>query len=43
MRKALSQWGHKISEADLQQLMSVADVDGDGLIDYNEVCEEHWA
>ncbi len=36
MRKALSQWGHKISEADLSHLMSVADVDGDGLIDYNE-------
>ncbi|KAL6752945.1 kinase-like domain-containing protein [Haematococcus lacustris] len=36
MRTALQQWGHKISEVDLQQLMSVADVDGDGLIDYNE-------
>ena len=36
MRKALSQWGHKISEQDLGHLMSVADVDGDGLIDYNE-------
>lgn len=36
MRKALQQWGHKISEAELQTLMAVADVDGDGLIDYNE-------
>mmetsp|Transcript_9123 Transcript_9123/g.15943 ORF Transcript_9123/g.15943 Transcript_9123/m.15943 type:complete len:479 (-) Transcript_9123:616-2052(-) len=36
MRKALSQWGHKISEAELSSLMSIADVDGDGLIDYNE-------
>ncbi len=36
MRKALSQWGHKISEAELASLMSIADVDGDGLIDYNE-------
>lgn len=36
MRKAMAQWGHKISEAELQQLMSIADVDGDGLIDYNE-------
>lgn len=37
MRKAMSQWGHKISEAELQDLMRIADVDGDGLIDYNEV------
>jgi calcium-dependent protein kinase len=36
MRKAMSQWGHKISEAELGNLMSIADVDGDGLIDYNE-------
>uniref|UniRef100_A0A7S0RNC7 Calcium-dependent protein kinase n=1 Tax=Chlamydomonas leiostraca TaxID=1034604 RepID=A0A7S0RNC7_9CHLO len=36
MRKALSQWGHKIGEAELQALISIADVDGDGLIDYNE-------
>eukprot|EP00798_Chlamydomonas_sp_ICE-L_P009037 gene9037-16159_t len=36
MRKAMTNWGHKISEEDLNKLMSVADVDGDGLIDYNE-------
>ncbi|PNH07749.1 Calcium-dependent protein kinase 17 [Tetrabaena socialis] len=36
MRKALAQWGHKINEVELQQLMAIADVDGDGLIDYNE-------
>lgn len=36
MRRALAQWGHKISETELQQLMAIADVDGDGLIDYNE-------
>ncbi len=36
MRKALAQWGHKISEVELQHLMAIADVDGDGLIDYNE-------
>ncbi len=29
MRKALSQWGHKISEEDLEKLMRVADVDGE--------------
>lgn len=36
LRKAMTQWGHKISEAELQNLINVADVDGDGLIDYNE-------
>lgn len=36
MRKALAQWGHKINEVELQSLMAIADVDGDGLIDYNE-------
>lgn len=36
MRKALHNWGHKISEAEIASIMSVADVDGDGLIDYNE-------
>ncbi len=30
------QWGHKISDVELNNLMSIADVDGDGLIDYNE-------
>jgi hypothetical protein len=37
MRKALQSWGHKINEVELKQLMQIADVDGDGLIDYNEV------
>lgn len=36
MRRALTQWGNKINEVELQQLMSIADVSGDGLIDYNE-------
>eukprot|EP00879_Flechtneria_rotunda_P004238 GHRR01004486.1.p1 GENE.GHRR01004486.1~~GHRR01004486.1.p1 ORF type:complete len:457 (+),score=158.20 GHRR01004486.1:244-1614(+) len=36
MRKALLNWGHKISDVELQSLMAIADVDGDGLIDYNE-------
>lgn len=36
MRRALGTWGHKISEVELQSLMAIADVDGDGLIDYNE-------
>lgn len=36
LRKALAQWGHKISDVELSQLMAIADVDGDGLIDYNE-------
>eukprot|EP00955_Chlamydomonas_euryale_P089729 364489-Chlamydomonas_euryale.AAC.8 len=36
MRKAMAQWGNKISEAELANLMAIADVDGDGLIDYNE-------
>nr|QBB20011.1 putative calcium dependent protein kinase [Ettlia sp. YC001] len=36
MRKALQNWGHRISESELQSLMAIADVDGDGLIDYNE-------
>ncbi|KAF5832485.1 hypothetical protein DUNSADRAFT_11607 [Dunaliella salina] len=36
LRSSLSHWGHKISEAELQQLLSIADVDGDGVIDYNE-------
>lgn len=35
-RKALSQWGHKIGEQEMTALISIADVDGDGLIDYNE-------
>lgn len=37
MRGALSNWGHRIGEAEMAALMAVADVDGDGLIDYNEV------
>lgn len=36
MKKALNTWGHKINEVELQNLMAIADVDGDGLIDYNE-------
>ena len=36
MRKALTKWEHKITDAELANLMTVADVDGDGLIDYNE-------
>ncbi|KAG1670697.1 hypothetical protein FOA52_010973 [Chlamydomonas sp. UWO 241] len=36
MRKAMAQWGHKIGEAELGNLMAIADVDGDGMIDYNE-------
>jgi calcium-dependent protein kinase len=36
MRKALTKWEHKISDAELSNLMTIADVDGDGLIDYNE-------
>ncbi len=31
-----SQWGHKIHDVELQSLMNIADVDGDGTIDYNE-------
>eukprot|EP00882_Tetradesmus_deserticola_P022169 GHRQ01024059.1.p2 GENE.GHRQ01024059.1~~GHRQ01024059.1.p2 ORF type:complete len:207 (+),score=108.21 GHRQ01024059.1:713-1333(+) len=36
MRRALTKWGHKIQDSELQSLMAIADVDGDGLIDYNE-------
>ena len=36
MRKALTKWEHKITDAELGNLMAIADVDGDGLIDYNE-------
>lgn len=36
MRNSLSSWGHRINEVELQSLMAIADVDGDGLIDYNE-------
>jgi calcium-dependent protein kinase len=36
MRKALTKWEHKISDVELSNLMRIADVDGDGLIDYNE-------
>lgn len=36
MRRSLTKWEHKITDAELTSLMSVADVDGDGLIDYNE-------
>jgi Ca2+-binding EF-hand superfamily protein len=45
MRKALQSWGHKINELELKQLMQIADVDGDGLIDYNEVIagKKKWA
>ncbi|GBF87955.1 calcium-dependent kinase [Raphidocelis subcapitata] len=33
---ALKAWGHKIHEDDLKALVSLSDVSGDGLIDYNE-------
>lgn len=36
LKKALMDWGHRISDVELQSLMAIADVDGDGLIDYNE-------
>lgn len=36
LKRALHQWGHKIHDVELQTLMNIADVDGDGLIDYNE-------
>ncbi|KAF8063742.1 CPK2 [Scenedesmus sp. PABB004] len=36
MKRALLNWGHKISDVELQSVMAIADVDGDGLIDYNE-------
>lgn len=36
LRKALAQWGHKIQDTELQQLLAFADVDGNGTIDYNE-------
>jgi calcium-dependent protein kinase len=36
LRNALAAWGHKISEDELSSVMAVADVSGDGLIDYNE-------
>ncbi|GAX79943.1 hypothetical protein CEUSTIGMA_g7383.t1 [Chlamydomonas eustigma] len=36
MRKALTKWEHKITDAELSNVMKIADVDGDGLIDYNE-------
>jgi calcium-dependent protein kinase len=36
MRNALTKWEHKITDAELTNLMTIADVDGDGLIDYNE-------
>eukprot|EP00798_Chlamydomonas_sp_ICE-L_P003870 gene3870-13934_t len=36
LRKAMSSWGHKIGEEEMNALMTVADVDGDGKIDYHE-------
>ncbi|KIY95244.1 hypothetical protein MNEG_12717 [Monoraphidium neglectum] len=36
MKVALAKWGHKINDSELQELLAMSDVDGDGLIDYNE-------
>jgi calcium-dependent protein kinase len=36
MRRALRNWEHKIDEAELASLMAIADVDGDGTINYEE-------
>ena len=36
MQDAVKHWGHKIPADDVVQIMASADVDGDGVIDYNE-------
>eukprot|EP00210_Caulerpa_lentillifera_P008598 g8202.t1 len=36
LRDALSKWGHKMSAEQAEAVMETADVDGNGLIDYNE-------
>jgi calcium-dependent protein kinase len=36
LQDAIKQWGHKIPADEVTAIMSAADVDGDGVIDYNE-------
>lgn len=36
MQDAIKQWGHRIPAEEVTAIMSAADVDGDGMIDYHE-------
>ena len=36
LQDAVKHWGHKIPAEDVVAIMAAADVDGDGVIDYNE-------
>jgi calcium-dependent protein kinase len=36
LQDAVRQWGHRIPAEEVTAIMSAADVDGDGVIDYHE-------
>lgn len=36
MQHAIKVWGHRIPAAEVEAIMTAADVDGDGVIDYHE-------